>query len=108
MNWIELNSIDQLDFIKNSESPSVIFKHSTRCSVSNMVLKMFQKEWDANSAIPVYYLDLIQHRNISKMIAEDFQVHHESPQVLLINKNECLFDASHNEISAEEVIANLQ
>ncbi len=59
------------------------------------------------SAIPehtsLYFLDLISHRNISAEIAETFQVQHESPQILLIKNGDCILDASHSDISAEEV-----
>ncbi|MGY0040145.1 monothiol bacilliredoxin BrxC family protein [Pedobacter sp. NJ-S-72] len=51
----------------------------------------------------LYFLDLISHRAISAQIAETFQVHHESPQILLIKNGDCVLDASHSDISADEV-----
>jgi bacillithiol system protein YtxJ len=53
--------------------------------------------------VDFHLLDLIAHRNISQKIAEDFQVHHESPQVLLINKGECIYDESHNGINMQDI-----
>ena len=46
MNWITLNNISQLTIIqqKSYERPQVIFKHSTRCSISSMVLKRLERE----------------------------------------------------------------
>ncbi len=103
MNWITLNNIAQLDEIKAAQSYSIIFKHSTRCSISLMAKKKFEFEWDSlPSETPLYFLDLLNHRDISNAIAEIFKVHHESPQLLLIKDGECVFEASHSEISAEE------
>ena len=51
----------------------------------------------------LYFLDLISYRAISAQVAETFSVHHESPQILLIKDGNCVLDASHSDISAEEV-----
>ena len=103
MNWITLDTIEQLNEIKSAEGYSIIFKHSTRCSISLMAKKKFELEQDALPAeTPMYFLDLIRFRNVSNTIAEMFKVHHESPQLLLIRDGECVYEASHGEISAEE------
>lgn len=104
MQWTNLTTLAELDNIKNDENYSVIFKHSTRCSISMMVKRRFEMDWDAlPEGISLYFLDLISHRDISAAIAEVFQVHHESPQLLLIKNGECVLDSSHGDISAEEV-----
>ena len=108
MHWIELNQQEQLESILSSSEPVVLFKHSTRCSVSNMALKYFEKEWDHEQNLPTYFLDVIQNRSLSNMIAERLQVHHESPQVLLIKNSECILDASHQDIPATEILEELQ
>lgn len=104
MQWTHITDPSQISQIKLQEGYSLIFKHSTRCSVSLMAKRRFEMDW---SAIPehtsLYFLDLISHRNISAEIAETFQVQHESPQILLIKNGDCILDASHSDISAEEV-----
>ena len=105
MHWIALESEAQLAEIKNNSTLSLIFKHSTRCHISHMVLRSFEKEWNENANIQTYFLDLLAYPNLSREIANIFQVHHESPQALLIKNGECIFDASHNEISAQEILA---
>ncbi|TKB97993.1 bacillithiol system redox-active protein YtxJ [Pedobacter cryotolerans] len=108
MQWTSLTDTAQLDEIKKQSGYSVIFKHSTRCSVSLMAKRGFESDWDVipeNTAL--YFLDLIAHRDISAQIAELFQVHHESPQVLLIKDGECIFDASHSDISADEIAESI-
>jgi bacillithiol system protein YtxJ len=110
MNWKQLTEINQLAQIKEESKNQtvVIFKHSTRCSISAMALNRLEKNWDekANKIIP-YYLDLIAYRNISNQIAEDFKVYHESPQLLIIKNGECTFDASHSEIAYSEMLTEI-
>lgn len=104
MQWNNLSDLEQLNKIKKANGYSLIFKHSTRCSVSSMAKRRFEMDWDS---IPehtdMYFLDLLSHREISNEIAETFQVHHQSPQILLIKDGDCVLEASHNDISAEEV-----
>ena len=108
MNWILLESAEQLNEIKQKEGYSIIFKHSTRCSISLMAKRRFELDWDNLPAdMPLYFLDLIQHRDISSQVAQVFNVHHESPQLLLIKDGECILDQSHGEISVEETLSEI-
>ena len=104
MNWIDLTTEQQLEQIKeqSKESPIVIFKHSTRCSISAMAKNRLEREKPTEN-LPFYYLDLIRYRNISNKIAEDFQVHHESPQILIIKNGACTYDESHNGINMADI-----
>ena len=105
MNWNVLNSPVQLDELKTKsfDQPQVIFKHSTRCSISSMVKNRLERA-AVPAGLPFHYLDLIAHRNISNQVAEDFFVEHESPQVLIIKNGECIYDESHNGINMDEII----
>jgi bacillithiol system protein YtxJ len=108
MTWIQLQSADQLNNIKQQPGYSLIFKHSTRCSISMMAKRRFELEWeDLPKEMPLYFLDLIQYRDISSQVAEVFQVHHESPQLLLIKDGECILDQSHGAISIEEALLEI-
>lgn len=113
MNWIHLNDLQQLDqVVRDSEhKPVLLFKHSTRCSISDMAKARLDRS-NLSDSMDAYYLDLIAHRPISQAIAERFGVHHESPQILLIRNGECILDASHNGILpaeiAEEAARSLQ
>ena len=88
---------------RRSESKSqVIFKHSTRCSISSVAKGRLER-----SRVPpgadFHYLDLISFRNISNKIAQVFKIHHESPQILVIKNGECIYDESHMGIRMEEI-----
>lgn len=104
MNWIPLTNLEQLKSIGDAEGYSVIFKHSTRCSVSMMAKKRFEHDWDViPEGTSMYFLDLISNREVSNTIAQKFSVHHESPQLLLIKNGECIYETSHGEISADDL-----
>jgi bacillithiol system protein YtxJ len=103
MEWIALETSEQLANIKNRTGYSIIFKHSTRCSVSMMAKRKFELDWTiVPEGTPLYFLDLLRFRSLSNKIAGLFQVHHESPQLLLIRDGECIYETSHGEISAED------
>jgi bacillithiol system protein YtxJ len=103
INWFNLEDEKQLDdiLIESKLKTVVIFKHSTRCSVSHFALKQFNKEFDIPSEdISPYFLDLIKFREISNKIATIFNVSHQSPQLLVIKNGACVFHTSHSEIDA--------
>ena len=104
MNWIPLTDLGQLNEIINQSTQKavVIFKHSTRCSVSRMALRQFEKEYDISDekATP-YFLDLLNFRDISNEIANRFSVVHRSPQVILIENGKATYSDTHSDIDAE-------
>ena len=105
MHWIHLTDEEQLKQIINKSQlkPQVIFKHSTRCSISAVALQRMQKTAQP-SDIDFYFLDLLANRPLSNKIAEVFKVHHESPQILLIRDGQCVYDESHLGISMHEIM----
>ena len=104
MNWIPLTTEEQLHQIieRSTIVPQVIFKHSTRCGTSSMVLNRLERS-NAPESVDFNFLDLLNYRNISKKIADDFHVFHESPQILLIKNGECIYDESHMGINLDDI-----
>ncbi|PVX47367.1 bacillithiol system protein YtxJ [Flavobacterium sp. 103] len=109
INWIPLQFVGQLDEIAASsdEKPAVIFKHSTRCSISRFALKQFENEYALEDKVDAYFLDLIEYRDVSNEIASRFQVVHQSPQLLLIKNGQSVYDASHSDIDAGDLVERL-
>jgi len=104
MHWNPLTDLHQLDEIVeiSQNQPVVIFKHSTRCSISSTALSRFERAWgDTENA--AFYLDLIAYRPISLEIAEKFGIQHQSPQALVIDKGACTYSATHWDISVDEL-----
>ena len=105
MHWIHLTDDEQLRQIitKSQSKPQLIFKHSTRCSISAVALQRLQKVAQP-ADIDFYFLDLLSYRGLSNRIAETFKVRHESPQVLLIRDGDCVYEESHMGISMNEIL----
>ncbi len=103
INWIQLTDLGQLNEIQelSNQKPVIIFKHSTTCSISRMALKNFEREFDLQDKIELYFLDLLNFRAISNEIASKFEVVHQSPQLLLIKNGKSVYDVSHDSIDAE-------
>jgi len=108
MQWIPLTTETQLDEIvgQSASKPVVIFKHSTRCSISSTALSRLERAWNATNT-PAYYLDLIAYRPVSGAIAEKFEIEHQSPQILVINKGKCSYSATHWDIAFDEINPHL-
>lgn len=103
VNWIPLTSMEQIEEIKKKSKTKLvgIFKHSTRCAISRSVIKNFDSNFpeSVSDKVDVYYLDLLNHRELSSEIGYAFQVLHQSPQLLLINKEKAVIHASHYDIT---------
>lgn len=106
LEWINIDSVESLNeaFEGTKEKAGLFFKHSTRCGISRMALSRFEKEWVDNENINLYFVDLLNHRDVSNAIADTTKVVHQSPQAILIKNNDVLYDASHGSISASEII----
>ncbi|MDR0802623.1 bacillithiol system redox-active protein YtxJ [Fluviicola sp.] len=107
--WVNLTSSEQLQELLNSsgEKPVVLFKHSTRCSISSMALNRFETNMDPEKATCVY-LDLLSYRSLSDEIAQVAHVEHQSPQAILINHREVIYSATHTAIDAFEIMKHIE
>ena len=100
--WIPLNDIQQLGHIeeKSKTKTQVIFKHSTRCGISRMVINQFVNNYNLTEKdLDLYYLDLLDFRDVSNEIGYKFQVIHQSPQLLVIKNGVVVAHDSHGAIN---------
>ncbi len=108
MNWKNLSDSAGLEELKKRsfQSSVLIFKHSTRCSISKMALDRLERSWKEDEMLNVvpYFLDLLVYRPVSNQIAEDFGVEHQSPQLLFIKDGKCVYYASHGDIDYKDVV----
>ncbi|HXC05698.1 MAG TPA: bacillithiol system redox-active protein YtxJ [Bacteroidia bacterium] len=103
-----MNQLDEIDE-KSKSKIQVLFKHSTRCSISSMAKRVLSGEMEHmdGQRADVYYLDLLLHRFLSDAIAERYQVEHASPQLLVIKDGKCIYHASHEDISLEKALRKI-
>lgn len=108
MNWIPLQNEGQLEKLKEQSNtrPQVIFKHSTRCSISAVAKSRLEKVQPPVN-IDFYFLDLLSFRHISSKIADEFGIEHESPQILVIRNGECVYNESHMGISMKDIMGQV-
>ena len=99
--WKQLTTVDQLNVIEklSKGKTQVIFKHSTRCGISRMVMNQFVSAFDVNANLDLYYLDLLSFRDVSSEAGFKFQVMHQSPQLLVIKNGVVVSHASHGAIN---------
>ena len=100
-NWIPLTDISQLEEIINNSTNNTqaIFKHSTRCGISSMVIKQFENSFDLpDDSIDLYYLDLLNYRDISNAVAQKFDIPHQSPQLIVLKNKKVIAHDSHHGI----------
>ena len=100
-----LESIEDLDAVieLSKTKPVMLFKHSTRCSIStlaNDAYTAFVERTDAD-AVEYTYLDLLAHRDVSNAIAEKTGVWHQSPQVILLKDGKPVWNTSHLSITED-------
>lgn len=110
VSWTPLTSSVELESIlkKSQEKLQVIFKHSSRCGISNMVLRRFNQEnAPLNTKIDFHFLDIFVHREVSNEIANKFHVIHESPQMILLKNGVVVYDCSHSDINHCELSSYL-
>ncbi len=104
--WRELTSVEEvnenIDKSRAQSSSFVLFKHSTRCSISSMVKSRVQRT--DFGELPVYVVHVIESRPVSNFLEERFQIPHESPQAIVVKNGEAVFHASHTAIHADELI----
>jgi bacillithiol system protein YtxJ len=106
LQWTYLVSIEDLNAAEqvSHEKTVLLFKHSTRCSISRFVVKQFENTFDiSEGTMEIYFLDLIEYRSISNEIASRFGVVHQSPQMIVLKNGKAVYDASHESIDAKSL-----
>lgn len=104
--WIPLTSVDQLMEVAKTthDKPVFLFKHSTRCSISAMAKNNLERHWSTGDDLcNAYYLDLLQHRDVSNKIEEITGITHQSPQAIVLKGSDIIYDESHSAIDARRI-----
>lgn len=107
MAWIEITEVFDYDelLIKSKTIPQIIFKHSTRCSISSMAKSRLERMMqELSSKSDLYLLDLLKYRDISNLISMKSGIYHESPQVIVFLRQDVILDQSHYNVNANEIL----
>ena len=105
--WQALTAVSQLEEIeeRSKGKTQLIFKHSTRCGISRMVMNQFVSLYNLDINADLYYLDLLNHRDVSNEVGYKFQVMHQSPQLLIIKNGTAVAHASHGAINDIDLVS---
>lgn len=96
------NDLNQV--IENSSERRVfILKHSTRCSISAHALEEFKAFSLKHPEAAFAVLYIIDHRDLSNLLAQMSQIKHESPQVIVFHKSMPIWNASHWKIDQKNL-----
>ncbi|MFD2612240.1 bacillithiol system redox-active protein YtxJ [Paenibacillus gansuensis] len=109
--WREITEIQEWDqaLERSGERPVVILKHSTTCPVSANALDEFETYLDGtpNEGYDYLLVKVIESRPVSNKIAEDLQVKHASPQIIMVKNKEQGWNTSHWSVTDKHIKAVL-
>lgn len=111
LTWVKIRSIAQLEEIIQTtvEKPVLFFKHSNRCITSTIALKTFNQEWTrCSEPCDLYFVDVLEQRDVSNEIARLTGIRHESPQVIVLKGRDIIYDASHSAIDVRRIQSALR
>lgn len=99
-----LTTEDQLEqaIAASHHRPLVLFKHSATCGISAAAYEQMIDVVDT-AAGEWYLIDVRSDRPVSNAIAKRFGVRHESPQVLVVDRERVRWHASHYRVTASAV-----
>ena len=103
--FLKIDNRETLDkLITDSKNkPVVIFKHSNSCGISSRAYREMEKLEN-----PVNLLEVQSAREVSRDLADLTGVRHETPQVIVLKDGKAVWNASHFDVKADQVIQALE
>ena len=95
-------SFEDLAGYLHHTGPVLIYKHSTRCSVSLFAMKRLLL-LDTTQNETWVYIDVVAQRPLSLALAEELNILHESPQLILLSEGNVLAHGSHHQVTETTV-----
>jgi len=104
-NWKVLTTIEQFEKIVEDSfaAPQLIFKHSTRCNLSESIYTQLKSWNQVQKLVTIHYLDIIAFRSVSNHIENALNVLHESPQVIILHHGKVHYHESHYRIEGRKI-----
>lgn len=83
------------------EPVAVLYKHSPLCGLSTMAEREVRTFLDSGRNVPVYLVDVIRNRSLSKEVERRLEVRHESPQAFVLRAGMVVWHGSHRAVTAD-------
>ena len=90
-----------------AEPLAVVYKHSPICPTSGIAYEEMRSLRRIHQDVPVYLVDVIHSRPLSRKIAEEVGVVHASPQAIILRAGVPAWHGSHFDLRAEEMARTL-
>jgi bacillithiol system protein YtxJ len=100
MSLVPVTSLEDIHRLGRYRGGILVFKHSTRCSISTAAQHRVRKWLTAHPEVEVAYVDVIAQRPLSNELAEAWSVEHQSPQMLWFREDGSVLHESHFGIDA--------
>ena len=108
----ELTTLEELDtlLVRSENEPVFIFKHSTTCPISARASDRVNAYINSSDqGLPSFNLvKVIESRPVSNAIADKLSIVHQSPQLILMQRGAGIWNASHHNITGENIAEALE
>ena len=107
MDLQEIRDVQHFDLIRGLDE-AVIYKHGPMCW-SGMVAHKHVRNFSADHPnVPVFIIDVVRQRALSRHIADILQIRHESPQAIILQDGHPVWEASHYRVTRNAIVAGLE
>jgi len=87
----------------SQERPVFLFKHSTRCPISRSAWSAYQRFGGIKPDADLWKVLVVEDASLSRQIAQETGVRHQSPQALLFYRGSVVWHDSHWAITEESL-----
>jgi bacillithiol system protein YtxJ len=87
---------------------AVVYKHSPICPTSGMAYEEMRSLRRLQQDVPVYLVDVVHSRPLSRYIAQRVGVVHASPQAIILRSGVPAWHASHFDLRADTIAQQLE
>jgi monothiol bacilliredoxin len=91
-----------------AEPLAVVYKHSPICPTSSMAYEEIRLLRRLHADVPVYLVDVVNARPLSRHIAEQMGVVHASPQAIILQSGVPAWHGSHFDLRADHMARTLE
>lgn len=110
INTIPITSLEDISSILDASEfkPQIIFKDSVTCGISAYAKERLEKGSDLlTEKADFNYLDLLAYRSVSNFIAEELNVVHQSPQIIVLKDRKVIYQVTHHSIEVDKILIHL-
>lgn len=87
---------------------AVVYKHSPICPTSSIAYQEIRSLRRLQEDVPIFMVDVIQSRPLSRYLAEMLGVVHASPQAIILRSGVPAWHGSHFDLRADTMVRQLE